>query len=274
MLSFVDTQGKRMVNYIPKSDLLNESTTAKKIAELVTANKITDNSLLDFFNWEETIKLPKKIYDNITPGGYIKKDPVVIGLEKLVANKKGYNLSSNAGSRPQDKDKMLEWINQQKKLFNLSDVKELKFSLSLKDFPQSESGRYHLTTAKNVFYLFDSTLDVINSLKESFPRLKKLSIPLDKKAFFYISNSMKPGRIFGDPFTGQLSAFTNIFTKNVLGEKTRISFAYYPHQVHTQLFDNSMDFKKNKGIIMMRELLDYAIFHGGVVINMKTGKII
>ncbi len=93
-------------------------------------------------------------------------------------------------------------------------------------------------------------------------------------AFVYISNSLKPGRIFGDPFTGQLSAFANIFTKNVEGKKTRISIAYYPHQVHTQLFDSDLKFRRNKGIILMRELLDYAMFQGGVIINMQTGQII
>ena len=68
--------------------------------------------------------------------------------------------------------------------------------------------------------------------------------------------------------------FSNIFTKDVAGNHTRVSMAYYPHQVHTQLFDENMKFRKNKGIVMMRELLDFGIFHGGVVVNMKSGKIL
>lgn len=274
MLDFIDTQWQKIVNYMPQNDLLNDSETAVKIAKLVTADKILDNKLLDFFNWKETSTLPEEVYNNITPCGFIKKDIFVLELERLVKEKKGYNLSNNAGSKPQNKPNVQAWISQQKKLFSANQAKNVKFTLSVSNFPTSVSGRYHVTTAKNVIYLFDSGADVVASLKKTFPRLSKANLVLDQPVFVYISNSLKPGRIFGDPFTGQLSAFSNIFTKDVIGQKTRISVAYYPHQVHTQLFDNSMEFRKNKGITMMRELLDYAVFHGGVVVNMKTGKII
>jgi len=177
-------------------------------------------------------------------------------------------------SRPQEKEDVAEWIAQQKAMFKTNKLANANFTLTLSDFPKSEAGRLHLTTAKNVFYLMDSNRDVEAAIRKAFPRLENAAIEGDGLAFLYISNSLKPGRIFGDPFTGQLSAFANIFTKDVLGQKTRTAIAYYPHQVHTQLVADDGVFKKNKGITIMRDLLDYAIFQGGVLVNLKTGKIL
>jgi hypothetical protein len=273
MLSFIKSQWEQVVSFIPRAEMLDDPSTAKQIAELVLSGRKTDNSLLDFFNWERTNTIPKRIYNMITPGGIIKNDPFVLGLEKIVGAKRAYNLSSNAGSRPQPKDDIIDWIKQQKALLKTNTATDVVCPLRIDDFPASKTG-HHVTTAKNVFYLVDYWTDVEKALKKAFPRLKNFSVKEDGPAFVYISNSLKPGRIFGDPFTGQLSAFANIFTKNVLGNRTRISLAYYPHQVHTQLFKDNTGFKSNKGILMMRELLDFAVFCGGAVVNMKTGEVI
>lgn len=274
MIAFIDSQWPQQVSFVPQKELLDDPKTAEGIAGLVTAEEKLDNSLLDFFNWGATTSLPKNIYDAIKPGGIIKPDTFVTELEKIVARKRGYTLSGNAGSRPQNKEDVAQWIAQQKTMFKVSKLANANFTLSVSDFPKSEAGRLHVTTAKNVFYLMDSNRDVEAAVRNAFPRLGSASIDGDGLAFLYISNSLKPGRIFGDPFTGQLSAFANIFTKDVLGQKTRTAIAYYPHQVHTQLVADDGVFKKNKGITIMRDLLDYAIFHGGVLVNLKTGKIL
>jgi hypothetical protein len=272
MIAFIDSQWPQVVSFVPNKELLDDPKTAEGIAGLVTAEEKLDNSLLDFFNWGLTDSLPKHIYDSIKPGGLIKSDPFVLELEKMIAKKQGYTLSGNAGSRPQNEEDVAEWIAQQKVMFKDNKLSNADFTLNISDFPKSEAGRLHLTTAKNVFYLMDSCHDVEATIKAAFSRLNSFKISEDGPAFIYISNSLKPGRIFGDPFTGQLSAFANIFTKDVLGQKTRTAIAYYPHQVHTQLITNEGVFKKNKGITIMRDLLDYAIFQGGVLINLKTGK--
>jgi hypothetical protein len=274
MLSFIKSQYEAVTDYIPQKELLDNKEIPNKIAELVTSKDQLDNSLLDFFNWEKTEKLPKNFYEKITPCGLIKQDKLVVELEKLVKNKSAYNLSSNAGSRPQKKSDIDGWIKEQENLFKKNTLKNAEFSLDKEVFPVSNAGNYHVTTAKNTFYLADSWQDIQKSLKNAYKRLDKLNINNNIPVFVYLSNSLKPGRIFGDPFTGQLSAFANIFSKNVAGNRTRISIAYYPHQVHTQLFDDKLKFKKNKGITIMRELLDYAVFHGGVFVNLKTGEIL
>lgn len=274
MLRFVENQGVNVVDFIPNKEILYHADTANNIAELVTSNTKMDNDKLDFFNWGNTDELPKEIYTKIKPGGVIKSDKFIDQLEDLVKKKKAYTLSGNAGSRPQDRESIELWLSEQKSLFKSNTAHDAKFTLKISDFPSSVSGRFHLTTAKNVFYLADSWGDIKSALQKAFVRLKNFNDIQNAPVFVYISNSLLPGRIFGDPFTGQLSAFSNIFTKNATGARTRIAIAYYPHQVHTQLFDSSLKFRKNKGITLMRELLDFAVFQGGVVINLKTGEII
>ena len=274
MIDFVKSQAGNIVNFIPNQEKLYDKNTPELIANLVSTQKPLDNSLLDFFNWKKTEELPEDKYNEIVPGGVIKEDKLVDELESLVEQKLAYTLSRNAGSRPQEEKKVKEWIHQQKQLFRNNLVQDLSFDLRLGKFPKSDAGRRHVTTAKNVFYLIDDWSLVVEAIKKAYPRLKKLDGVRQKPAFVYISNSIKPGRIFGDPFTGQLSAYTNIFAKDVAGSSTRISIAYYPHQVHTQLFNEKGEFRKNKGIITMRELLDYALFQGGALVELKSGKIL
>jgi hypothetical protein len=274
MIKFIENQGANVVDFIPNKEVLYDKNIPEQISKLVTSSTPISNTALDFFNWGTTKELPSDIYEKIRPGGIIKHDIFIEQLEEIVKQKKAYTLSGNAGSRPQNEDMVAAWIAEQKALFERNTAPGANFSMNVADFPKSLSGRLHVTTAKNVFYLVDSASDVEISLKKAFPRLKSLSLKENLPAFVYISNSLKPGRIFGDPFTGQLSAFANIFTKDVTGEKTRMSIAYYPHQVHTQLFDADHKFRRNKGIILMRELLDFAVFQGGVAVDMKTGKII
>lgn len=273
MLDFIKSQGSNLVSYMPESEELYSTDMPARLAKFVTG-EADEDVLPELFNWGVTTELPEEIYENISKGGLIKPDVLITQVEELVEKKVAYNLSGNAGSRPQDKSKVSEWIAEQKVIFG-NNKTDAEFSIEVSDFPVSDSGRLHVTTAKNVFYLIDSTKDLEESIKCSFDRLSDLSlVNTDLPALLYISNSLKPGRIFGDPFTGQLSAFANVFTKNITGEKTRNLVAYYPHQVHTQLFNLRGEFRKNKGIILMRELLDYAVFQGGVLVDMKSGKII
>ena len=275
MNAFVDSQWEAMINYMPLNNKLKD----KKIAEELVKNSIGTGCLTPiskkFYCWPVVADLPKDYVKTIVPNGYINEEKIVLKLEKLVLLKKAYNLVTGAGSgQPQKLSKIKNWIIKQKTLSKKSKVFIGPLIFDKMKFLKTDNGNYHLTTAKNVFYLVNDSKEIETILTTSFKYKTRLHFEKKIPVFFYISNSITPGRIFGDPFTGQLSAYANIFTKNNAGEKERLSIAYYPYQVHNQLFDKNGKFNSNKGIIIMRDLLDYAIFHGGVIVNLKSGEII
>jgi hypothetical protein len=275
MFDFVLSQADSIVTFLPSKDLLKDKELPIVIASSAIKGEVPDDKLLGFLVWPTTKGLPKDIYDSIVPGGVINSDKLVDGLEHLVKNKLAYNIIKGAGSKPQKWTSIQGWIEGQKDNWSKSKVeKRTSLSYDSLNFKKTDSGNYHLTTAKNVFYLIDSTKDLEKILNDKFSYKKQFSFEIEIPVFFYISNSLLKGRIFGDPFTGQLSAYSNIFSKNNLDKKTRLSIAYYPYQVHTQVFNSKGGFNKNKGIDICRELIDYAIFHSGVIVNMKTGEIL
>ena len=93
----------------------------------------------------------------------------------------------------------------------------------------------------------------------------------DMPVFVYVSNSIKPGRLFGDPFTGQLAAYSTAFGK--FDPSSRMVVAYFPHQVHTQALQNGVA-STNKGMTLMTELTDYIIFHAGVAVNLGKKEVL
>ena len=88
------------------------------------------------------------------------------------------------------------------------------------------------------------------------------------RAIVYISNSLKPGRIFGDPFTGQISCYSTVFGK--FENNPRLVIAYFPHQSFSQFLDTKKKLIENKGYTLMRELVDIIILGGGVVIKFNS----
>lgn len=198
-------------------------------------------------------------------------------LEQDVTNKKAYNLSDNAGSgKPPEKAKLMSWIKEQENL-HLAAPKvspEINFNMSIDDFPRTQNGNYHITTAKNIIYLYDKWEDLYSSIVEAYPRLKNRLNHIDKNrpAFLYLSNSIKSGRLFGDPFTGQLSAFSTIFGK--FDQTPRVVISYYPHQNFSQVLKPNGKFVKNKGMTLLTELTDYIIFNEGVAVSLKDEEIL
>ena len=69
-----------------------DPSTAKMIAEYVL-NKISKEKIAftDFLTWGTTETLPENIRRSIKPGGTIKQDLFINGLEELVSEKKAYN---------------------------------------------------------------------------------------------------------------------------------------------------------------------------------------
>ena len=71
-----------------------------------------------------------------------------------------------------------------------------------------------------------------------------------------------------------VATFSFVFAKGTADGAARIVLAYYPHQVHSQMVGGNREFRRNKGITLMRELADVAVFHGGVAVILKTGEIV
>ena len=145
--------------------------------------------------------------------------------------------------------------------------------MKISDFPYTNDYRtlHHMTTAKNIVYLYDRWKDFKDSAIEAYPRLKgKLDMIDDETpVFVYVSNSVKLGRVFGDPYTGQLAAYSTAFGK--FDACPRAVVAYFPHQVHSQVRDRRTC-ASNKGLTLMRELTDLIIFHGGVAADLQKGE--
>ena len=99
---------------------------------------------------------------------------------------------------------------------------------------------------------------------------KKLDNIKNLRTIVYISNSIKPGRIFGDPFTGQISAYSVSFGKFDIDKRLVVS--YFPHQSFSQFLDTNNKIILNKGFTIMRELVDLVILGGGVMIKFSGNK--
>jgi hypothetical protein len=123
-------------------------------------------------------------------------------------------------------------------------------------------------------YLYDKTSAVVTAIENAFPRLKEAELfskeDLDLPSLVYISNSMKPGRIFGDPYTGQLSAYSVSF--GALSGSRKV-IAYFPHQSVAQAAEYLVN-PNNKGLRIMAQLTDVLLFGGGLAIKTKTLEIL
>ena len=277
MLAFLQSQWQNIIDFIPTENMVTDSKTAKVIAELAIGNSKHINSIDGFLEWPLIKDVPSQVRNNWVKKDLLKYDKLCFLFEQDIENGNAYYLSDNAGSgKPPTTVQIEGWISQQKTLF--SKAKRLNppatFSMNIDDFPSTGKGndRRHLTTAKNIVYLYDSWNKLYETIIKAYPRLKD---HLSKKeedlpVFVYVSNSIKPGRLFGDPFTGQLSAYSTAFGK--FDRSKRMVIAYFPHQVHTQALSNGVA-SINKGMTLMTELTDYILFNAGVAVNLSTKEV-
>lgn len=267
MLRFVRDTYSNVTDFLPHAELLADPATASKLARIASGSDggKTSFPLLD---WPKFKDLPAAFRKNQVQGTFIKVDPFLSQLEAGRATGHVYTLSGNAGSRPQPEDDLKSWIDQQRRLHSGAKVLNppADFKLKLDDFPESNSGLRHVTTAKNILYLADSARFVFETLEGVFPRLsKKFPGTSDNAAIVYVSNSVKPGRIFGDPYTGQFAAFSWIFGGTA--QAPRIRIAYFPHHSHGVL--NPDRTSRNKGQLIFLSRADYLVFHSGAVYSAK-----
>lgn len=280
MIEFLLSQWDNVIKFLPTETLLKDPNTPSVLAEAAlnlpnSANSPIKDKLLV---WPLTTGVPQNILQDQHGKDLIKYDALSEKLENDVTNHKCYILSDNAGSgKPPLPDKIEEWVRQQARLSlrGIALTPPAPFVMKPSDFPDTDSGRKHITTAKNIVYLYDRWADLRNSIESAYPRLKgKFTGKLqdDSPVFLYLSNTVKPGRLFGDPFTGQLSAFSTAFGK--FDKTQRKVIIYFPHQVYTQAFKSDWTVEKNKGTTLFSELTDFIIFNAGVAVSLSTGDIL
>lgn len=273
MLRFIESQASNITVYIPGQHHFDNKNLPERLASM--GLDLNDSSPCDFYKefpdflkWPTVSEWQKQSGIKAKSIGLIKYDEFAQNLEKSIDSGKSYILGTNAGSRPQNATALSEWIEKQNSLTRKVPITPaVKDYMNLNDFPKSESGNRHVTTAKNIIYLFDRFSDVKKLIESSFHRLSDRLPELDHDALalVYISNSVKPGRIFGDPFTGQISAYSSAFGK--FDNPKRLVIAYYPHQSYTQIIDSKQRKVKNKGLVLLREMCDLIIFSGGVAVT-------
>lgn len=277
MLDFINSQWMKIIDFLPGQELVNDPDTPRILSEIATGNTANKKSIQGLLVWPLIKDVPANVKSKWRRKDLIKYDPLCAKFEQDIDDGYAYYLSDNAGSgRPPTTDQIREWIDQQRTLFNRAKGLEppADFTMDISDFPPTENAgdRRHMTTAKNIVYLYDSWNQLYESIVSAYPRLKEHLEKLqnDMPVFVYVSNSLKPGRLFGDPFTGQLSAYSTAFGK--FDHPRRMVVAYFPHQVHTQAI-SSRGTAVNKGITLMTELTDYIIFNSGVAVKLDTQEV-
>lgn len=281
MFRFLKSQYQGIIDHLPGISHFNNRQLLEDFVSIATRKKTTEElnfrfKYSDLLHWPDSKAWFQAGGARIKSSTLIKYDKLADELEKSINSGKSYVISSNAGSRPQKKAEVEEWVKKQNNSFNAAVKKyHLNATLDLKvdDFPLSDAGNLHLTTAKNILYLFDKFEDVKDIIYKTFPRTQTCLDGYDgnQKVMFYLSNSLKPGRIFGDPFTGQISAYSTTFGK--FDHDPRLIVAYFPHQSFSQFMDTNKRLISNKGFVLMRELVDFVVLGGGVIIKFsKDGR--
>lgn len=276
MLHFLLSQWGRNVDFLPSLDMIRSPHTAGLIADCaLNLPPPLLSPLADFLHWPLFSGLPRQIQDLQSAKALLKYDRLCALMEQDVSNSKAYTLSSNAGSgKPRTTAEVSSYIEGARRKFSTDGlVPPAEFDMDIADFPYTNDRctHHHMTTAKNIVYLYDRWADFKDSVQNAYPRLKEKLDMIDDNTpvFVYVSNSVKPGRVFGDPYTGQLAAYATAFGK--FDASPRAVVAYFPHQVHNQISDRRTK-ASNKGMTLMKELTDLIIFHGGVGVNLQRGE--
>ena len=272
MISFVNSQWENMIDFIPSKDMLCDKKTSRMLA-YAALGKGKKSELDGFLQWPLTSEVTEEQRAGWKKSNLLTYNKLSALFEEDIENGKCYILSKKAGSgRPPKENRIKDFLIKQKKAFESAPLLSppAYYDLELSSFSKTVNGNYNLTTSKNIIYLYDEWRDLKNTIEVAYERLKnKLNDVSDDNipAMVYISNSLEPRRVFTDPFIGQLAAYAVIFGK--FDKRKRLVVAYYPHQSYTY-------FKKakGKGGRIVRDLVDIAIFAGGVAIDVKTEEIL
>lgn len=275
MVEFVESTWSSSLYLVPDLTGLDTKWLSHQLCSTSqTAIAGTNNAHSNFLVWPTVGQLTKGETQLQQARPLIKHDPFAQILERDLLSGLSYGVIKGVGSKPQKRASLQSWIISQNTKHSVwqesANRPEAIFELEIDDFPVTAAGNHHVITAQRILYLYDSAEDVQASLKEAFPYLESsqlfLEEDLTKPALVYISNSVKPGRIFGDPYTGQLSAYSVSF--GALSGNRKV-IAYFPHQSVSQAAAY-LSTPNNKGLRMFAELTDLLVFGGGVSIKTKT----
>ncbi len=275
MLRFLKSQYHGIIEHLPGIEYFDNYNLVDEIVSISTQQKILSHSSFlhyypNFLHWPSSQEWFDKGGKRVASSTLIKYDEFSSKLEESINLNKSYVISSRAGSRPQPIDSVKKWISKQNSSFYEATKhleKDASLEMNIEDFPRSETGKLHVTTAKNILYLFDKFSDVKVLIENTFPRVTGAIDEYSnyQRAMVYISNSLVPGRIFGDPFTGQISAYSIVFGR--FDPESRLVILYFPHQSFSQFIDTNNRLLSNKGFVLMRELADFVLLGGGVIVK-------
>ncbi len=238
-------------------------------------------SLLEEFLWPKANTLPsgqqaKPLY---------KADPLLAGIEQLIATKKAWSPISGSTKRTEPNEKLERWFNAQHAHKQQVDRRlsvSLRAPLALSDFPMvpNRSGRRVISTSKRIVYLIDQAGDFLDVFGDAFgiSLKEKATTALNQKLgiVLYVCNSVESGgRGFsGDPFTGQAAAYSRIFAYDLYGQRVLNFVTYYPHQLYSQLFTRNGELPQNKGVRMLRSQATLIVTCGGHLVDPQRWRII
>lgn len=270
MLEFINSHWRTMIDFIPSESMLTSENTARLLAVSALGQEI-GQGLDGFMQWPVTAEVDDDKKNNWKKSEMLTYNRLSELFEEDIESNKCYILSNNAASgKPPTEQQVTEFLDRQKRAFEKGAKLDppAYFDLELSSFKKTPKGNYNLTTSKNILYLYDRWSDLKNTVVKAYGRLegKFDDLEADMPAMVYISNSLAPRRIFGDPFIGQLTAYSIIFGK--IDKRKRLVLAYYPHQSYTYYKESG-----GKGKKIISELVDYAIFAGGVMINIAKEEI-
>lgn len=216
-----------------------------------------------------------------------KHDALLIRLEQLITDKRAWGPIEGTTKRTEKEQKLRTWLDDQnlkcRSLQRLEDFhRNYGVELSLSDFPENARtpNTRVVTTSSNIAYLLDDTRDLIQALSEAFGANSGQASArvLNEKigTFVYVTNSVESGgRAFsGDPFTGQVAAYSRIFAHDLLGNRVLNFVPYYPHQLYSQFYTARGTIPNNKGVKMLRSQASLIVSCGGVLLEPSEWKII
>lgn len=214
-----------------------------------------------------------------------KDDALLRRLENLITLCKAWAPIEGSTKRTEHVNKLTAWISAQiAKKLRLKQLAAIEFeaSLNLDEFPEvnGKPESRVISTSRNIVYLVDRCTDFLEAFEESFgcSQRKKAEglLQIDLGVLLYVTNSIESGgRAFsGDPFTGQVAAYSRIFTYDLFARRTLNFILYYPHQLYSQFFNGNMAIPINKGVRMLREQATLIISCNGVLINPASWTIV
>jgi hypothetical protein len=216
-----------------------------------------------------------------------KHDALLVSLEQLVTDKRAWGPIKGTTKRTESEQKLRDWLQRQNlKCLSLQQLPDFHHDygveLSLSDFPENTrtANTRVVTTSPNIAYLLDDTGDFTQSLSQAFGaksgQISARVLSEEIGTFVYVTNSVESGgRAFsGDPFTGQVAAYSRIFAHDLLGNRVLNFVAYYPHQLYSQFYTARGLIPNNKGVKMLRSQATLIVSCGGILLEPREWKII